>query len=246
MIVVWLTNIPSWVSFVMVVGIVDAAAFAAVFLARRWYQRRGVTTGPPVVTSWATCLGAMVAVLAAFTVITLWNIIARAASINDGEASAIRLVARDISPAQLPLLRDYVRRSAANWPRMCGGTPDPQVNAMLTKLQDNAQPRSPEYATDLFRELGALEDGRYQRWAVSGVTTPPELRLVLCIITLGLFGVLGVAMPERLDTHLFLTAFVGTALGAVFWVMIVLSYPYCGSYSIGPDQILSAMQMHSQ
>lgn len=242
----WLTNIPSWVSFVLVVGIVDVAAFAAVFLARGWYQRRGVTTSPPVVTSWATCLGAMAAVLAAFTVITLWNIVGRAASINDGEASSIRLVARDIAPVQLPLLREYVRISAENWPRMCGGTPDPKVNAMLTRLQDNAQPRTPEYAADLFRELGALEDGRYQRWAISGVSTPPELKLVLCILTLNLFGVLGVAMPDRLDTHLFLTAFVGTAFGAVFWVMIVISYPYCGSYSIGPDQILSAMQMHSQ
>ncbi len=244
MIVVWLTNIPSWVSFVIVVGLADAAALGAVLVARRWYEQRGVTSGPPVVTAWATCLGALAAVLAAFTIVTLWNIVARAASINDGEASAIRLVARDLSPAQLPILRAYVERSAEDWPRMCGGTDDPRVVALLTKFQRDAQPRTPEYASDLFRELGALEDGRYQRWAVSSATTPPELRLVLCILTIGLFGVLAIAMPDRLDTHLALTVLVGTAFGAVFWAMVILAYPYCGNYSIGPDQILSAAQAH--
>ena len=127
---------------------------------------------------------------------------------------------------------------------MCGGTQDPGVVALLTNFQRVAQPRTPEYASDLFRELGALEDGRYQRWAVSGATTPPELKLVLCILALALFGVLAIAMPDRLDTHLALTAMVGTAYGAVFWGMVILSYPYCGSYSIGPDQILSAAQAH--
>jgi hypothetical protein len=187
----------------------------------------------------------MAAVLAAFTIITLWNIDARAASINDGEASAIRLVGRDLSPAQLPMLREYVDRSAANWSRMCGGTADPSLNAFLVKFQREAQPRAPEYASDLFRELGALEDGRYQRWAVSGISAPPELRLVICILAVALFGVLGIAMPDRLDTHMALTALVGTAFGAVLWVMVILAYPYCGSYSIGPGMLESAVQMHT-
>lgn len=241
---VWLTNLPPWASFLIVVGIADAVAFGAVFAARAWYGKRGVTAGPPVVTSWATCLGALAAVLAAFTIITLWNIVARAASINDGEASAIRLVARDLSPSQLPILRAYVDLSAEDWRRMCGGSQDPRAVALLTKFQRVAQPRTPEYAADLFRELGALEDGHYQRWAISGASAPAELRLVLCMLAFALFGVLAIALPDRLDTHLALTVLVGTAFGTVFWVMVILSYPYCGSFAIGPDQILSAAQAH--
>ena len=241
---VWLTNIPSWVSFILVVGIADAIALGATLLARRWYHRRGVTAGPAVVAAWATCLGALAAVLAAFTIVTLWNIVARAASINDGEASAIRLVARDISPSQMPMLREYVDLSVADWGRMCGGVQDLRVVASLTTLQRDAQPRSPEYATDLFRELGALEDGSFQRWAISSVSAPPELKLALCILAVALFCVLAIAMPDRLDTHVALTLLVGTAFGGVFWVMVVLAYPYCGSYSIGPGQLLSSIQTH--
>jgi hypothetical protein len=48
-----------------------------------------------------------------------------------------------------------------------------------------------------------------------------------------------------LDTHLALTVFVATALGSVFWVMVVLSYPYCGDYFIGPDEIVSAVRQLS-
>ncbi len=49
-------------------------------------------------------------------------------------------------------------------------------------------------------------------------------------------------MPERLDTHLALSAFIGVAIGSVFWVMVALAYPYCGSVSIGPGQIATALR----
>jgi len=48
-------------------------------------------------------------------------------------------------------------------------------------------------------------------------------------------------LPDRTDTHVALTILIGTALGAVFWVMIELGYPYCGSVSIGPEQITAAL-----
>jgi hypothetical protein len=241
----WLTNLPSWIAFILVVGTANAIALGAMFLARRWYLQRGVTTGPPIVSAWATCLGALAAVLCAFTIITLWSIFARAASNTDGEAAAIRLVARDISPAQLPLLRTYVNDSAAEWPQMCGGKPDRRVVAALISLQRMAQPRAPEYASDLYHQLGTLEDARYQRWQISGASTPTELKITLCIVVIAVFGLLAIALPDRLDTHVALTVLVATALGSVFWVMVALSYPYCGSYLIGPDQLVSAVAVHA-
>lgn len=241
---VWLTNLPSWISFIVIVGIADGIALGAMFFARSWYQRRGVTGGPAVVNAWATCLGALAAVLAAFTIITLWNIVARAQTITDDEAAAIRLVARDISPAQLPLLRAYVNGTAREWPQMCGGKPDRRVVTSLMALQRTAKARSPEYASDLYKQLGTLEDSRYQRWQISDASTPPELKLALFIVAIALFGVLAIALPDRLDTHFALTVLVGTAFGAVFWVMIILAYPYCGSYSIGPDEMIASVNGH--
>jgi hypothetical protein len=115
----------------------------------------------------------------------------------------------------------------------------------LTGLQRMAKPRAQEYASDLYNQLGTLEDLRYQRWQSSSASAPNELKITLCILGIGLFGVLAIALPERLDTHLALTVLTATAIGAVFWVMIALAYPYCGSYNIGPDQIIYSLQLHS-
>ena len=164
---------------------------------------------------------------------------------TDGEAAAIRLVAREIAPAQLPLLRAYVIGSAKEWPQMCGGTQDPRVVAALFALQRAAKPRSPEYASDLSRQLATLEGARYQRWQISSASTPTELKIALFIVAITLFGVLAIAMPDRLDTHVALTVLTATAVGSVFWVMIALSYPYCGSYFIGPDAIVSSVRAPS-
>src|SRR5215469_14585698 len=104
----WLTLLPSWISFLLIVGAANAFAIAATLLARRWYLRLGVTAGPAIVGAWATTLGALAAVLCAFTIVTLWSIFAKAAQNNDNEAAAVRLAAVDMPAAQLPLLRHYV------------------------------------------------------------------------------------------------------------------------------------------
>lgn len=238
----WLTDLPSWIAFLLVVGAANAIGLTATLLARRWYLQRGVTAGPAIVSAWATCLGALIAVLAAFTIITLWSIFARAQLNTDNEAAAIRLAARDLSPTQLPLLRRYVRGSAKEWPQMCGGKPNERVVASLTALQQTARPRAPEYSSDLNHQLETLAGARYQRWQSSSASTPVELKIALCIVAIALFGVLAIALPERLDTHVALTVLIATAVGAVFWVMVALSYPYCGSYFIGPEEIVSAIR----
>jgi hypothetical protein len=240
----WLTNLPSWLAFVLLVGVANAVGLAATLGARRWYEQRGVASGPAVVSSWATCLGALFAVLAAFTIITLWAIFARAATSTAGEAAAIRLAARDLSPADLPLLRRYVEGSAREWQQMCRGKPDDRVVASLIALQHSARPRAPEYASDLNHQLETLSDARYERWHSTSASTPTELTIALGIVAIAVLGVLAIALPDRLDTHVALTILMATSLGTVFWVMVALSYPYCGSYFIGPDQIVSALQTH--
>jgi hypothetical protein len=36
----------------------------------------------------------------------------------------------------------------------------------------------------------------------------------------------------------------GTAIGTLFWVTIVLEYPFCGSNAIRPDEILLILKEH--
>jgi hypothetical protein len=90
-----------------------------------------------------------------------------------------------------------------------------------------------------------VEDLRYQRWQKSTASAPIELRIALCIVAVTLLGVLAIALPERADTHAALTVLVATAFGVVFWVIGALAYPYCGSYQVGPDQIVAALRGYS-
>ncbi|HEX3670999.1 MAG TPA: hypothetical protein VHT92_04760 [Candidatus Cybelea sp.] len=242
----WLSSLPSFASLLVAVAVTNAVALTITFGVRRWYSRRNVTAGPVVVNCWAVSVGGLSALLFAFAILTLWNILNDAKSNVADEGAAIRLVARDLAPGQLPLLRAYVGASAAEWPQLCGGRPDPSVDVSLVLLERLAKPRVPEYSGDLYRQLGVVEDLRYRRWSKAGGSAPFELRIALCVVALSLFGVLGIALPERGDTHAALTVLIATAFGVVFWVITTLAYPYCGStYKVGPEQITASLRSYS-
>jgi len=241
---IWLSQMPSWVAFVCTIAICNGIAVCATLLARRWSQRIGVTEGAPVVNSWATCAGALAALLFAFTIVTVWNSSTRAFSNIDDEASAIRLVARDLATPQLPMLREYVEGTVAEWPQLCGGKPNPRVDIALLTLQRLAKPRLPGYADDLYRQLGTMEDLRNRRWQTSSSSIPDEIWAALIVLSCALVTVLALALPNRPEVHFVLMIAVATALGTLFWVATVLEYPFCGRTGIGPSEILDIIRAH--
>jgi Protein of unknown function (DUF4239) len=222
----------------------SALALAVMVLCRRWSAGKGLTAGPPVVNSWATCVGGLTALLFAFTVVTLWNQLIRAEQNVDDESSALRAVARDILPAQVELVRNYAQLTADEWPLLCGGKERPDVDASLILLSRIAQPRAEKYADNLFQTLGTLEDLRNRRWQVSTSSVPDEIWVGLVVLSCSLLAVLGIAMPDHLGTHVILMLAVGIALGTLFWVTVVLEYPFCGSSGIRPDEIVTIIRTH--
>lgn len=224
------------------VAIANAVALLAMAAVRRWSIRIGVTSGPAVVNAWATCAGALTALLFGFTIVTVWNSAARARANVDDEASAIRLVARDIVEWQLPVLRSYVEQTIAEWPQLCGGVPNPRIDDALVNLQRLAKPRTAGYADDLYRQLNAMENLRNRRWQTATSSIPAEIWIALVVLSCGLIVVLSVALPERLETHAVLMVAVATALGTLFWVATVLEHPFCGRTGIGPNEILDIVQ----
>ncbi len=240
----WLSTVPAWVSFVVLFAGWNVLAFAAMRLCRRWSAQRGLTSGPAVVNSWATVAGALTALLFTFTIVTLWNQSIRAESDVDEEASAMRAVARDVLPSQVGLVRTYAQLTVDEWPQLCGGSQRDDVNAALVLLETASQPRAEKYADNLFQTLGTLEDLRNRRWRVSGSAVPSEIWVALFVMSCVLLTVLGIAMPDHPGTHVLLMLSVGTAIGTLFWVTIVLEYPFCGSSGIRPDEILTILRTH--
>jgi len=240
----WLDQAPTWLAFIVTIAVANAVALAAMVVARRWSYRLGVTTGPSVVSAWATCAGGLTALLFAFTIVTVWNSAARAKSNVDDEAAAVRLVARDITAAQRGLLRAYVDGTIAEWPQLCGGVEDRRVDATLLRLQQAAKPVSLAYADDLYRQLGTMEDLRSRRWQTATSSIPDEFWIALIVLSCSVLLILGLAMPDRNETHAVLMIAVATSLGTLFWVAGVLEYPFCGRTGIGPGEFLDIVRAH--
>jgi hypothetical protein len=241
----WLSQLPSWVAFVITAGIANAAAVATMAVVRHWSHEAGIESGPAVVNSWATAAGALCAVLFAFSIVTLWSAVARARANVDDEATAVRAIARDLVPAQRPLLAAYVRGSVNEWPQLCDGRRRTSVDAALSGLIRSAKARRPAYDDDLYRELAMLEDLRDRRWEFAASSIPAEIWGGLLVTAGALLVVLAVALPERRGTHAALMLAIATSLGTLLWVMIVLDHPFCGSAAMRPAALVEAVQSHA-
>lgn len=235
---------PSWASFVTVVAVANVLAIAAMVFVRHWARRRGIESGPPVVNSWATCAGGLCALLFAFTIVTLWNQGTAARGNVEAESAAIRTVARDLTPSQLPLLRAYVEAAIAEWPQLCGGAPSQDAENKLLTLETFAKPRDKSFADDLYRQLSLMEDARNNRWQTSTASMPGEIWLALIVLSLGMVTVLAFAMPERVSVHLPLMIVIACGVGTLLWVAAVLQFPFCGAKGISPAELVGIAKSH--
>jgi hypothetical protein len=240
----WFSVMPTAVSFALMFVVANAIAVGMMLTARALMKRAGIEFGPSVVSAWATVAGGLCALLFAFTVVTLWNGGTKANANVDDEASTIRNVARDLTPVQLPLLRDYVLKTVAGWPQLCGDTKDQAAGDALNIFERTAQPRDKSYADDLFRQLGILEDLRNRRLQAADHSVPSEIVWALTILSLVVLGVLAIAMPDRFGVQAALMLLVGTGLGTLFWVTLVLQYPFCGAGGIPPDELVAILRNH--
>jgi hypothetical protein len=240
----WFSQQPSWTAFLILLLVANSVALLAMLAGRRVSHSLGLQAGPPVINAWATCCGALCAMLFAFTIVTLWNRTGLAYSNTDDEAAAMRSVARDLSVSQLPLLRDYIKLTVAEWPRLCGGDQDTRPDEALLKLQRVAQPRKADYAGDLYRQLSLMEDLRNRRWQVSNYSVPPELWVALIILSCAILIVLSFALPEQRTLHIVWMVVIATTLSTLVWVLTVLEYPFCGHTGISPAEITEILRTH--
>lgn len=236
-----LSSMPSALSFVIIVLVVEAVALGAVALARRWSVRRSLPQGQPLVSAWATVAGALCGLLFAFVIATLWVQLRTTVRDVDSEATAIRMIARDLAPTQLPLLERYVRATLAEWPTLCNGGSFAVSQQALGQLQTQAQAKSAALAGDLSQQLGVLERARALRLEAGRPIIPFEVWTALIVLALAVIAVLAIANPPRLVYHVALTLIIGAELGTLFWVLTLLELPFCGKTGLTPAPILDAL-----
>ena len=234
------SSLPTFVSLAIALVALNAIALGATVIARSWAQRAGVA-GSSTIGAWATAVGALCAVLFAFTIINLWNTFRDADANVDAQAVTVRMVARDMAPSTLPALRSYIAQTIEEWPILCSGGQSKGVDGALANVERSAVPRTPAYGADLYAQLAQLEQLRFTHLRYADERLPRDLWVALGALSLALLAVLALALPESRAYHVALMLVMGTALAVLFWVASLLDYPFCGASSVHPTALMQAL-----
>jgi len=236
------TNLPEGVAFVLALVAYYAYAIAGLLVVRRILERAGVAKTQPVMAGWSTALAALTALLFTFVVANLWQNANLTRTHVDGEAAAMRLLARDIAPSQRGLLRDYARSVVADdWPLLCDGGGSAKTTALLARLENQAKPIDAGVRGDLFVQLAALENLRNARIQAGSPSIPFEIWFTLIVLSALLLGITFFGYHEHLGFQIGMTLVLATALGTLFWLTIQLDFPFCGGTIVGPGSIAQAI-----
>jgi len=233
--VLWLSELPAWLAFFVVLAAYEGFAVGVTLVARRAYARWQFPRSASFVPPWLQLVGGLNALLFAFVIVSLWSSLHAAEANVDDEAFTIRMLYRDVQPAQRPLVVAYARAIVDSWPMLCGGAQaGVSAGLLLTQIEREGRPVEKNAQGDLDRDLSTLEDLRARRLhaTVSGV--PDELWLGLVVLSAILIVMTSFIHPERADMHLALAGFVALSIALLLWVAVSLDFPFCGGTTVMP------------
>ncbi|MDQ2993122.1 MAG: DUF4239 domain-containing protein [Candidatus Eremiobacteraeota bacterium] len=239
----YLSELPEALAYLISLGAFWLFAVGGLLVARRLLDRAGVPRTQPVMAGWATCLAALTALLFTFVIANVWLGTNQVRARVNGEAAAIRMLARDVSPAQRDLLRAYARSEANDeWPKLCGGDGSPITAAALQALEVAPKPTSDGVRNDMYSQLAVLENLRYDRLQAAKASIPTEIYVALVVLAALMLIVTFFGHHENLWFHLGLTLALATALATLFWLTLQFDYPFCGGAVMGPGAIQDAIR----
>jgi hypothetical protein len=236
------SRLPSYLSLLLAIVLSNGAAFVMFAAVRAYARHVRIGPGTPVVGAWATATASLCSLLFAFVVVTLWGIDTRATSNADAEATAARMIARDVLPTEVVLDRDYLRAAIDEWPALCGGGNFSLGDAAFEALLRNSHAKKPSYDDDLQNQLSALETLRAERLNAAQSSVPSELWFALVVLSLAVLAVLSFVLMEETAYQLPLMIVFAVAVGVLFWVTGLLDYPYCGGTSVSPQPLIDTLR----
>lgn len=236
------TNLPEGVAFLLALVAYYAYAIVGLLVARHFLDRAGVAKTQPVMAGWSTALAALTALLFTFVVANLWQNANLTRGRVDGEAAAMRLLARDMAPTQQGLLRDYAQSVVIDeWPLLCSSNGSAKTAALLARLETRAKPADSGVRGDFYAQLAALENLRAARLQAGSPNIPLEIWFALIVLSALLLGITFFGYHEQLGFQLGMTLVLATALATLFWLTVQLDFPFCGGTTVGPGAIVAAL-----
>jgi hypothetical protein len=183
---------------------------------------------------WISIVGGLNALIFAFIIFTVWANLHAASADVDSEALTVRMLWRDITPAQRPQVLAYSRAVIAGWSQLCGGQGNSEAGRIQHALERYARPATPALLGQVDDEVDALTALRNRRLRAAQSGVPEELWLGTIVLSWILIAITSFVHPERRDMHLALVACTALALGLLLWVAAMIDYPYCGGSTVTP------------
>jgi len=253
---VFLSSLPLWLSFCLVVVATTLAAMAGPLIVRRTVGLERLVTNNEVAGFKFAVIGVIYAVLLGFVVIVVWEKFRDAEAAAGREASAVVAVHRlsqgltaEAGGTVRRRLTDYVQVAIADdWRAMAKGKTTQKAGVALDGLYAAVLAIRPDglrelaIMNDLLTNLDAITQSRRTRLVLATGIVPGVLWVVLlggAVVTLGFTFFFG---SQSIRAQTLMTGMLAAIIFMALFVAIEIDHPFTGPVSVGPEALRSALE----
>jgi hypothetical protein len=247
----FLTNLPLWVSGILLVVLPTLLAMAGPILVRRRVRLERLSNNNEVAGFKFATIGVLYAVLLAFAVVVVWEKFSDAEDEVAQEAGAVATIYRLLTGAEGPsaaTLREdltaYVHAAIGDdWPAMAHGHSSPAANQALDHLYAGvlsfhpADQRGAALFAETLHQLDTLTQARRARLAKASGVVPGVVWLVLfggAAVTIGFTFFFG---SENLHAQALMTGALALLICSGLLVIAVIDHPFSGTVKVQPEAL---------
>lgn len=253
--VILLTNLPLWLSGLLLVGLTTAIAMCGPAIMRRFVSLEGLTTNNEVAGFKFATVGVLYAVFLAFAIILVWQKFSDAESTATREAGAVASIYHlsygiDAAPGAglRAALANYVKVVTADeWPAMGEGRESPAAESALKAVYaallacNSPEQRGSALMSELFYQLDVLTQARRARLLAAEGAVPAIVWIVLyggAVLTITFTLFFG---TRNLRAQMLMTGLLSLLIFAELLIVVAIDRPFAGSVKVEPNALTETL-----
>ena len=253
--VAYLSSLPLWRTFILLVILPTAVAMCGPAILRRWIGHQRLASNNEIAGFKFATVGVIYAVLLAFAVIVVWEKYSDAETAVVDEAGAAATLYRLSIGREQDLVA--VRGAVANylrltidkeWSRMAAGQESPEVTQALDALYASAVrvaqggSRQVSVSAAIFEQLSAITHARRTRLHLAAGIVPGVIWLVLysgAVLTVGFTFFFA---TQNLRAQVLMTGILASIVFLGLLVIVSIDYPFTGPTHVGSEPIQEVLE----
>jgi hypothetical protein len=246
----FISSLPPWILFVLIVCLPVAICYAGILLMRRLTKNMKFDPQNDVAGFIFAAVSVIYAVLLGFLVITVWEEYGTAEQSATNESSALIAVAHNsifLPPATRDKidtqLREYIDVVTHDeWKTGIGLNGDPRATVLIDNMwiTYSATPNS-RVDTNMAAALNELSTQRADRLLANDTSVPFAFWIVLIVGGLITISFCFILQMEKKHTHAGMTALLAGVIGTCLWIIVLINHPFIGVFSVSSDTFEHAL-----